>query len=239
MRKIGLLLLMVPLLLITVAPTPIQALTGLEVVSESGDGYWTGDTWHIGLYPAETKSTVILLYNPTSDTMRIEVEVTPSSQDNGNLTFSANKTSFHISDRSYSTVRVTVVANGSTAPDIYSAEIAFKVWTSSSSSSGSSSSCYDCPELDEPRQPFRTYDEPDSVKPSVVPPLLNEEQEQGVIEDEEEGEVVVPSLPVRTVGHEWHWYEFVILGLLGVVITIGILRLRAWRKTRWQKQIPS
>ena len=104
-------------------PSVASAASGVQVVSKTGDGNWTDDTWQVEIYPGETKSTNLTLYNPSSSSLAVEVNVTPNSQDNGNLVFELNKSNFTMTGKSYDNVTLTVKANGSTTPGTYTAEL--------------------------------------------------------------------------------------------------------------------
>jgi len=233
--KIGrLLLVLIPLLLVAITPVPAEAAFDLEVVSKDGDGYWIGNTWFIDLYPAETKTTTIHLYNPTRNTVHVDAQTFPTSQDKGNLVFIPNKIYFHLSSRSYSTVELTATASGSTTPGVYSAELVLSTWTTTNTSSNSSSSsCFHCPELDEPREPFRTYDETGVLKPPIVFYLHSEGQEEEILPstgEEEEESRESPDWILISTSRDWYWYEYTILGLLVIIFTVLIFR--KWRHQR-------
>jgi len=110
-------------------PSPVSAASGVEVVERSGDGTWEGSTWKVGLYPNETKSTAIKLYNSSSSSLGVEVSTQPDSLDNGNLAFELNETNFTMSGGSHFDVVLTVKASGNATPGTYTAEftITFEV----------------------------------------------------------------------------------------------------------------
>lgn len=100
--------------------------SGVEVVDKTGDGEWTDDTWQVEIFPRETKSTTIHLYNSSRRSLGVEVSILPESLDNGNLTFELDKASFTMPGRSSADVILTVKANGSATPGVYTAELEIK-----------------------------------------------------------------------------------------------------------------
>ncbi len=122
MKKIAIVLAILGLLLIS---TTISA-SGIEVVSKTGDGTWSGNTWQVEIFPAEVKSTTVTLYNSSGSSLAVEVSVLPTSLDRGNLTFELNRIAFTMLGGSYSNVVLSVRANGSVTPGIYTAELGIK-----------------------------------------------------------------------------------------------------------------
>jgi len=167
MKKITMAVVLAVLLLLAM-PTAVSA-AGVTVTSRTGDGAWINNTWQVSIYPGETKSTTLTLYNSSSSTL--EVEITPPDPlDNGNLTFELDKAKFAISGRSYVDVTLTVKASGGATPGIYTAELS---------------------EIKSETAPR------DRVTPAPPPPVLEpEEEEPEVVEpEEEEAEVVEPEEP--------------------------------------------
>jgi len=109
-------------LLLLMMPTAVSA-AGVTVGGKTGDGIWTDDTWTVNIYPGETKSTTITLYNSSSSSLGVEVAVLPDSFDNGNLTFDLDKSSFTMPGGTSADVTLTVEANGSATPGTYTAEL--------------------------------------------------------------------------------------------------------------------
>ena len=107
-------------------PTTASAASGVEVVSKIGDGAWTDNTWEVSIYPNETKSTTITLYNSSSSSLGVETTIVPSSLDNGNLTFELNSANFTMPGKSYTDVTLTVEASGSITPGTYTTEFIIK-----------------------------------------------------------------------------------------------------------------
>lgn len=122
MRKIAILILSLGLLL---APSAASA-AGIQVVTTSGDGVWTDDTWQVEIFPGESKSTTITLYNSSSSSLEVEATILPESLDDGNLTFELDRSSFIMPGRSYTDVTLTVRANSDATPGTYTAELRIK-----------------------------------------------------------------------------------------------------------------
>lgn len=244
MRKRVLLLLLAFLLMGFGCPAAINADTELEIVQRSGDGIWTGSTWLVNVYPEESKTADIRLFNSSWDKVHVRVLLNPSSLNSGSVTLSTSKTSFYLLGRNYTTVRVTAAASGDACPDTYQARIVFSVESSycrdddnDDDDDDDRSSSGKCEEPDEPRVPFSQF--PDT---SGVPPLKvdiggggdgGSDGEAGSTEEEEEEEEV-PALPLPT-GYEWPWYAFVILGLLGIIAGIAGLWIWARRRYNWKR----
>lgn len=104
----------------------VSAASGIQVVDKTGDGVWTDDTWQVEMFPGESKSTTIGLHNSSGSSLDVEVTVTPNSQDDGNLTFELDKSSFEMSGKSDSNVTLTVKASGSATPGTYTTELEIK-----------------------------------------------------------------------------------------------------------------
>ncbi len=133
MKKIMIaLLLALSLLLVPAAASA----AGVEVDSKSGDGTWTDDTWQVEVYPGETKSTILNLYNSSSGSLDTEVTIIPDSLDNGNIIFELDKSVFTTSGKSYTEVTLSVSANGSATPGIYTAELSITSETPSTGGGG-------------------------------------------------------------------------------------------------------
>ena len=124
MKRIAISLILVLLGLLLV-PAAVSA-AGVEVAAKSGDGIWTDDTWEVQIFPGETKTTTISLYNSSSSSLDVEVSLSPESLDNGNLTFELDKSIFTMPGKSYSDVTLAVKANGSATPGTYSTELQIK-----------------------------------------------------------------------------------------------------------------
>jgi hypothetical protein len=113
-------------LVLLLAPSVASAATGIEVVSRTGDGVWTDDTWQVQMFPGEEKATTLSLYNSASSSLDAAVTVSPSSLDNGNLTFELAKSSFTMPGKSYADVTLSVRASGSATPGTYTTELEIK-----------------------------------------------------------------------------------------------------------------
>jgi len=121
-------LITIPILLLALLLIPVttDAASGVQIVSKTGDGVWTDDTWQVEIYPGETKSTTINLHNSASNSLDVEVSIHPDSLDDGNLIFELNNSNFTMSGGSYTNVTLTVKANGSTTPGTYNATLEIK-----------------------------------------------------------------------------------------------------------------
>ena len=106
-------------------PAAVSA-AGIQVVAKTGDGAWTDNTWQVEIYPGETKSTTLSLYNSSSSSLSVDVSVTPDSLDNGNLSFELDKTNFTMIGGSHIDVTLSVKTNGSATPGTYTAELEIK-----------------------------------------------------------------------------------------------------------------
>lgn len=122
MKRIAIIIAVLGLLLTTTA----VGAAGIEVVSKTGDGTWIGSTWQVGIFPAEVKTTTLTLYNSSSGSLAVEVTISPSLLDNGNLTFELNKPSFTMSSKSYANVILSIRASGGATPGIYTTELEIK-----------------------------------------------------------------------------------------------------------------
>ena len=106
-------------------PSAVSA-AGVEIVSETGDGVWTGDSWKVELYPGESRSTTIALRNSSSSSLEVWVTIIPDSFDNGNVTFELDEPNPIMPSRSDALVILTATANGSATPGPYAAELEIK-----------------------------------------------------------------------------------------------------------------
>lgn len=125
MRRI-LIAMILALGLLLILPSVASAALGVTVVDKTGDGAWDDNTWKVKMFPGETKSTTITLYNSSSSALNIETSVSPDSLDEGNLTFELDKTNFTMLGGSDEDVTLTVKASGSATPGIYSTELTIK-----------------------------------------------------------------------------------------------------------------
>ena len=107
-------------------PSSVSAASGIEVVDRTGDGIWTDNVWQVEIFPGEVKSTTLTLYNSSSSSLGVEMNVEPNSLDNGNLEFELDKSNFTMSGGSYTDVTLTVKASGSATPGTYTAELEIK-----------------------------------------------------------------------------------------------------------------
>ncbi len=194
MKKITIAVVLAVLLMLAM-PSAVSA-AGITVVDRTGDGEWIEDTWEVQIFPGETKSTTLTLYNSCSSSLEVEITITPDSLDNGNLVFELDRTSFAISRRSYGDVILTVKANGSATPGTYTTELTIK---SEVPPAPSPTPPAPEPTPEEPVEPTVPEEpepvEPEPEEPEVVEPVEEPEEEPEVIEpEEEEPEVVEPEV---------------------------------------------
>jgi len=121
----GIIVALIVALGLLLVPSAVSA-AGVEVVSKTGDGVWTDDTWQVDIYPGETRSTTLSLYNSSSSSLDVEVTVSPNSLDNGNLAFELDKSSFTMPGKSSADVTLSVRASGSATPGTYTTELKIK-----------------------------------------------------------------------------------------------------------------
>ncbi|MBA7545536.1 hypothetical protein ES705_37905 [subsurface metagenome] len=220
-------------LLMLVMPVAVSA-AGVTVVDRIGDGEWTNNTWQVEIYPGESKSTTISLYNSSSSSLEVEVSISPRSLDNGNLTFELHKAKFTMPRRSYIDVTLSVRANSSTTPGTYTAELEIKSEvppkdgvTPTPTPPVSEEEPEEPTEPEEPEEPEVVEPEepevvePEEEEPEVVEP---EEEEPEVVEPEEEEEPYEPEKP----GIPWG----LIGGVVGGLAAAGGIGYWLWRRRR-------
>jgi len=83
MRRI-LLIITVILISLLLVPLVVSAVSDIEIVSKVGDGTWTGNTWEVSMFPAETKTTTLNFHNSSSESIEVGVTINPDSFDGGN-----------------------------------------------------------------------------------------------------------------------------------------------------------
>lgn len=174
-------------LLLLVTPTIVSA-AGVSVVDKTGDGGWIGNTWQVSIYPSESKSTTLTLYNSSSSSLTVEIPL-PDTLDNGNLTFELDKSNFTMSGKSYMDITLTLRASSSTTPGTYAVkllEIRSEVPPPRPSRPSPS---VPTPEVIEP------VEEPEIVEPVLPEP---EEPEEPIVEEPVEPEVPTePEEPIE------------------------------------------
>jgi len=185
MKRIAIAIVLTGLLLLMM-PTAVSA-AGVSITGVAGDGTWDGDTWRVEMFPGESKSTVLTLYNSSSSSLDVELTIVPDSFDEGNLTFELNPTDFTMPGRSYTDVTLTVKASGSVTPsatsETYTMELAIE---------------YEVPPTPpRPTPPAPMVTEPEEEEPVEEEPIVPEPPEPTVPEPEEptepeEPEVVEP-----------------------------------------------
>ncbi len=99
---------------------------GVDVVGETGDGVWVGDSWKVELYPGESGNTIIALRNSSGSSLETWVTIIPDSLDNGNVTFELDEDNFIMPAGSNADVTLTAKASGSSTPGSYTAELEIK-----------------------------------------------------------------------------------------------------------------
>ena len=177
-------------------PCVAEASSGIEIVGKSGDGIWDANTWKVQIYPGESKSTTITLRNSSSSSLRVEVNISPDSLDDGNLTFELDKANFTMPRRSYADVTLTLKASGSATPGTYATEL-LEIKSEVPPSRPKPSA--PAPEVTEPEE--EPVEEPEIVEPipsepeptEPIPPIEPEEPEV-VQPEEEEPEVIEPEV---------------------------------------------
>ena len=233
-------------LLMLAMPVAVSA-AGVTVTSRTGDGEWTNNTWQVEIYPGESKSTTIKLYNSSSSSLEVEVNILPESVDNGNLTFELDKTNFTMPGRSYADITLTVKTSDSTTPGTYTTEleIKYEVPPTPSRPRPSEPTVVEpveeepveppVVEPDEPIEPEEpVVEEPEVVEP-VEEPTLPEEEEPEVVEpeviepgEEEEEVIVLPAKP----GTPWG----LIGGIVGGLAAAGGIGYWLWLWLRRRKE---
>lgn len=116
---------MLAALLLLMIPTAVSA-AGVTVVNKTGNGVWVDNTWQVGIYPGETKSTTLTLHNSSTTSLEVWITISPESLDGGNLIFELDKANFTMPGGSSTDITLTVKANGSAAPGLYTAQLEIK-----------------------------------------------------------------------------------------------------------------
>jgi len=244
MKKITIAVVLAVLLLLAM-PVAVSA-AGVTVVDRTGDGEWTNSTWQVEIYPGETKATTIKLYNSSSSSLSVTVNVSPDSLDGGNLIFELDKATLTMPGKSYADTTISVKASGSTTPGTYTAELEIKSEVPPkdgvtpaptppvSEPTPEEPTEPEEPELVEPEpeepevvEPEEEPTPPEEEEPEVIEP---EEEEPEVIEPEEGEEEVIPYVPEEPKpGTPW--------GLIGRVVLLGLAAVGGigywlWRRRR-------
>jgi len=105
-------------------PTVTVSAAGLGITDRTGDGYWSGSTWEVNIFPGEEKSTNITLYNPTKNKLEVSLAVINSSCEN--LTYKLSDSSFTVASKDEEEVALSVKAPDGIKPGNYSAELEIK-----------------------------------------------------------------------------------------------------------------
>lgn len=126
MKKLIIPILLLALLLLLI-PATASAASGVQVVSKTGDGNWTGDTWKVTMYPGEQKSTVVTFKNPSLGDIALALSATPSTFDDGNVIISLDNSTLIVPAKSEACAVISASAAGSATPRTYSAEIRIEV----------------------------------------------------------------------------------------------------------------
>lgn len=70
-------------LLLTVPTSVYASSPDIDIIEIVGDGHWSGDNWHLELYPGETAQAEITFKNRTDETLEVELDALYSrSNDN-------------------------------------------------------------------------------------------------------------------------------------------------------------
>jgi len=123
-------------LCLTILITPVASAAGISIISKTGDGAWVGNNWQVDMYPAETKTTTLTLYNSSSSSLDVEASVNPISLDDGNVTFEVDNPAFTMPGKAYADITLSAGASGSATPGVYEAEFELKFEIASSSGGG-------------------------------------------------------------------------------------------------------
>jgi len=243
MKKITIAVVLAVLLLLAV-PAEVSA-AGVTVVDRTGDGKWTNNAWQVEIYPGETKSTALTLYNSSSSSLGVEVSISPSSLDGGNLIFELDKATLTMPGKSYADTTISVKASGSTTPGTYTAELEIKSELPPKDGvTPAPTPPVSEPTPEEPTEPEETeLVEPEPEEPEVVEPEPEEPEVAEPVEDEEpeveEPEVIEPGeeeeevivLPAKP-GTPWG----LIGGLAGGLATAGGIGYWLWLRRRKKEE---
>jgi len=124
-------ILVIGLVILSLLLIPVTAFAGagITVVSKAGNGTWEGNSWNVLMYPAETKSATITLYNSSTRPLEVCISIIPLFFDGGNLAFELDKSTYIMEGGTYSTVTLTAKASSNTTPGRYATELAIKLGT--------------------------------------------------------------------------------------------------------------
>ncbi len=239
MKRIAIAIVLALALPLLLAPPSAVSAAGVQVTGRTGDGEWTNNTWKVEIYPGESKATTISLYNSSSSSLDVEVNILPESLDNGNLIFELDKTDLVMPRKSHTDITLTVKANGSATPGTYTTELTIK---SEIPPAPSPTPPVSEPTPEEPTEPEEPEPvEPEPEEPEVVEPeeeptppeeeepevIAPEEEEPEVVEPEEEEEVI-PYVPPEKPGTPWALIGGVVAGLAAA----GGIGYWLWRRRR-------
>ena len=241
MKKITIAVVLAVLLLLAM-PVAVSA-AGVTVVDRTGDGEWTNNAWQVEIYPGETKATTIKLYNSSSSSLSVTVNVSPDSLDGGNLIFELDKATLTMPGKSYADTTISVKASGSTIPGTYTAELEIKSEVPPKDGvTPAPTPPVSEPTPEEPTEPTEPEEpelvEPEPEEPEVIEPEEEptppEEEEPEVIEpEEEEPEVVEPEEEEPYVPEEPKETPWALIGgVVGGLAAAGGIGYWLWRRRR-------
>jgi len=61
-------------------PSYVIASSSVDIINTEGDGYWSGDNWHLELYPGDTAKAEITFKNRTDETLEVELDTLYSTR---------------------------------------------------------------------------------------------------------------------------------------------------------------
>ena len=108
-------------------PSVASAASGVQVVSKTGDGNWTDNTWKVTMYPGEQKSTTVTFKNPSLRDITLTLSATPSIFDDGNIIISFDNSTLVVPAKSEACAVLSASATGSSTPETYSAELKVQI----------------------------------------------------------------------------------------------------------------
>lgn len=104
-------------------PLVADAALGIQLVSRTGDGTWSGNIWHVRIYPGEVKSTTLTFYNSSTGSLEVRTTVSPNLPSSSDVTFGLDRSSFAIPSRGLTTITLMAKASGDATPGMYLAEL--------------------------------------------------------------------------------------------------------------------
>ncbi len=230
-------------LFLLATPMAVSA-DGVTVTDKIGDGEWVGNTWKVPIYPSESKSTTLTLYNSSSSPLDVDVAL-PGSLDNGNLTFELDKSDFTMSGGSYTDITLTLRASDSATPGTYTAGL-LEIRTEVPPTPIQPQPAPPAPEPEEgePEPEVEVVEpvEPEEEEPEPIEPVEPEEPEEleepptTVIEEPEEPEVIEPEVmepeAEELVVEEWEMSWLLTISLSSSLSVIAGIICWFWLRRR-------